>query len=536
MSGATACASERVIKGLATGTESLLRFDLPLTIRRRGDSPVSCRYQQSGQTITMPLIGKSTGIDACAFREVEHEASKSGALAVGMDTNRLRPRLFRWHAPPYLLLGDLFAVGVWHLGRQTGTAATLAGLLGLLLVFKISGLYRSRLTLSVLDDLPYLASGVVLLATIVAWIETSLLDGDRRVSARVIDAVGLLLVVLVVRGLAYYTVHAARRSGRVRHTAMILGAGHVGLRLAETLLVHREFGLDVVGLVDPRPRIEGLSELPAPMLGGYEELSDFIEEFAVKVVIVAFGSLREYDLVEVLRTCDRLHCEIMFVPRLFELHATTRDMDQVWGIPLVRVRRAPFRTVSWRVKRLVDAVLAALALAALSPLVAACALAVRLESGPGFLFRQERVGLDGRSFTLLKFRSLRPATADESATKWNISLDDRLGPVGKILRRTSLDELPQLWNVICGNMSLVGPRPERQHFVDQFSMRIPRYTARHRVPAGLTGWAQVHGLRGDTSIEERASFDNYYIENWSLWGDVKIMVRTLQQVLQRSGG
>ena len=183
-----------------------------------------------------------------------------------------------------------------------------------------------------------------------------------------------------------------------------------------------------------------------------------------------------------------------------------------------------------------DITLSGAALVLLSPIMGACALAVRLEGGPGVFFRQERVGLDGRKFTVLKFRSLQPATDGESSTRWNVSRSDRLRPVGRFLRKTSLDELPQLWNVLRGDMSLVGPRPERPHFVKQFQDRVPRYIARHRVPAGLTGYAQVHGLRGDTSIEHRASFDNYYIENWSLWGDIKIMLRTVQEVVRARGG
>jgi lipopolysaccharide/colanic/teichoic acid biosynthesis glycosyltransferase len=151
------------------------------------------------------------------------------------------------------------------------------------------------------------------------------------------------------------------------------------------------------------------------------------------------------------------------------------------------------------------------------------------------LFRQTRIGLDGRPFTLLKFCSLRPAGEAESRTRWNIAEDDRLGPVGKLLRRTSLDELPQLWNIVRGEMSLVGPRPERPFFVEEFTRQFPWYMARHRVPVGLTGWAQVHGLRGNTSIADRARFDNSYIENWSIWGDIKIMMRTVGQVLSAGG-
>jgi exopolysaccharide biosynthesis polyprenyl glycosylphosphotransferase len=218
------------------------------------------------------------------------------------------------------------------------------------------------------------------------------------------------------------------------------------------------------------------------------------------------------------------------------MHRTVRYSDEVWGIPLVRVRRAVYRSPWWKVKRLVDIAVSAVALLLLSPVLVTCAVAVRLEGGTGILFRQVRVGVDGRPFEVLKFRSLKPVDETESQTNWNIKHDDRLGPVGRFLRASSLDELPQLWNILRGDMSLVGPRPERPHFVDQFSTHIPRYTARHRVPAGLTGWAQAHGLRGDTSIEERARFDNYYIENWSPWLDTKILVKTVSQVVRRQGG
>ncbi|MBC7375356.1 MAG: sugar transferase [Frankiales bacterium] len=272
------------------------------------------------------------------------------------------------------------------------------------------------------------------------------------------------------------------------------------------------------------------------MLGDHESLASNIVEFGFRDVVAAFGSAPESQMVDIIRTCDRLEVEIFFVPRLFELHHTSKDMDQVWGLPLVRLRRAAFRSFSWRLKRVFDVVASGSALLLLAPVMAVIALAVRLEGGPGVLFRQERVGLDNRSFELLKFRSLKPVDEVESQTQWNIALDDRLGPVGRFLRSSSLDELPQLWNILRGEMTVVGPRPERPHFVETFTRTFPRYTARHRVPAGLTGWAQVHGLRGDTSIQDRSRFDNYYIENWSLWADIKIVLRTVGGVLRRAGG
>jgi exopolysaccharide biosynthesis polyprenyl glycosylphosphotransferase len=437
---------------------------------------------------------------------------------------------------PYLVLADVVAFAA-------ATAITLPGSLTahslslafLLLVFWRAGLYRSRLTLSLLDDLPY-----VLAAVIVAWTfkvaAFSVVSGVDPPGRQVVHTVVLLAAVLVVRLVAYRVVHTARCRGFVRHRTLVVGAGQVGVRVATTLLERHNYGLDPIGFLDAETPADDAALLPLPLLGGYGRLARVIPEQAVRDVIVAYGGVDEDELVDILRTCDRLDVEVFIVPRLFELHDSNRYTDEIWGIPLVRRRRSVYRSPWWRAKRLVDAVVAAVSLLLLTPVLAACALAVRLEGGPGIIFRQERVGLDGRPFQVLKFRSLKPVDEGESRTQWNIKHDDRLGPVGRFLRASSLDELPQLWNILRGDMSLVGPRPERPHFVDQFSAHIPRYTARHRVPAGLTGWAQSHGLRGDTSIEDRARFDNYYIENWSPWLDVKIVLKTVGQVLRRQGG
>jgi exopolysaccharide biosynthesis polyprenyl glycosylphosphotransferase len=354
---------------------------------------------------------------------------------------------------------------------------------------------------------------------------------------QVLHAAVLLGCTLLFRRVAYTVVRQARCRGLVRHRTLIVGADQVATRLATTLFDHRYYGLDPVGFVDYRDRDASDDELlPVPVLGDYAELGPIITRYGIRDIIVAFGDVPEYDLVDILRTCDRLDIEVFIVPRLFELHNVNRYTDEVWGVPLTRVRRSVYRSGWWKVKRLVDIAVSAATLVLISPVLAVCALAVRLEGGPGIIFRQERVGLDGRPFQVLKFRSLKPVDDTESQTMWNIKHDDRLGRVGRFMRATSLDELPQLWNILRGDMSLVGPRPERPHFVAQFSAHIPRYTARHRVPAGLTGWAQAHGLRGDTSIEDRARFDNYYIENWSPWLDIKIVLRTLGQVFRRQGG
>ncbi len=459
---------------------------------------------------------------------------QTAQLALEAPWRNPEPWWLRAGVRPYLLLGDVAAFVIATAITTPASPVHVVVLVVYVAVFYVAGLYRSRLNLSLLDDLPYIfAASIVGFALKLALI--SLLPHVDPPPRQVLHALVLLAAVLLVRQIAYTVVRTARCRGKVHHRTLIVGAGQVGVRLANTLRERPYYGLDPVGFVDCDPPTQHLL-IPTPVLGAYEQLGKVIRQQQIRDVIVAFGGANEDDLVDILRTCDRLDVEVFLVPRLFELHNANRYTDEIWGIPLIRVRRAVFRSPWWKVKRLFDIVISGLALLFLSPLLAACALAVQYEGGPGIIFRQQRVGLDGRPFDVLKFRSLKPVDETESQTNWNIKHDDRLGPVGKFLRASSLDELPQLWNILRGDMSLVGPRPERPHFVQQFSSHIPRYTARHRVPAGLTGWSQAHGLRGDTSIEDRARFDNYYIENWSPWLDIKILVMTVGQVLRRQGG
>ena len=478
--------------------------------------------------VIQPAEGPGVARDAAA------QDSTVPRLRLEQPWRNPEPWWLRGGVGPYLLLGDILAFMVATAITTPSNPVHFLVLPVYVAVFYVAGLYRSRLMLSLLDDLPYiLAASVVGFAIKLALISLSpTVDPPPR---QVLHAVVLLVAVLVVRQVAYTIVRTARRHGKVRHRTLVVGAGRVGIRLANTLVEHREYGLDPVGFVDCDVPSDELL-LPAPMLGDYDELGPVIRRHEIRDVIVAFGGADEDSLVDILRTCDRLDVDVFLVPRLFELHNANRHTDEVWGMPLIRVRRAAFRSPWWKAKRLMDIVVSGVALLLLSPLLLVCALAVRWEGGPGIIFRQQRVGLDGRQFDVLKFRSLKPVDETESQTNWNIKHDDRLGPVGKFLRASSLDELPQLWNILRGDMTLVGPRPERPHFVQQFATHIPRYTARHRVPAGLTGWSQAHGLRGDTSIEDRARFDNYYIENWSPWLDVKIILKTVGQVIRRQGG
>lgn len=450
-----------------------------------------------------------------------------------------------WGVRPYLVTLDVLAVVVGlvateavsrGLGLQAPMLLTAAFGACLLLLMWEGGLHRSRLTLSVLDDVPrvvsrWLVAAAVAVAGQVLWMSS----GQDLAVGRTFLAGALTMGAATVglRAAGYPLVRTLRARGLATHRTVIIGAGQVGNQVADILRSHPEYGLRPIGFVDADPPRAG--SLSLPVLGGPQALTQVLRIWQVHDVVVAFSSMKESEMVSLIRTCDRYECELFVVPRLFELQEVTGDMDAAWGFPLVRLRRAAYRSSAWRIKRVVDVLVSGLALLLVAPLMLVIALAVRLDGGPGILFRQERVGVDGRPFELLKFRSLRPATETESATTWNIAHDDRLSWLGRILRKSSLDELPQLFNILRGDMSLVGPRPERPHFVNEFRQLYPSYEARHRVPSGLTGWAQVHGLRGDTSIADRARFDNYYIENWSLWLDLKILLRTFSSLVRNAG-
>lgn len=351
---------------------------------------------------------------------------------------------------------------------------------------------------------------------------------------------GMLLAVAVVaapllaagRGISYALERSMRRDQRSART-LVVGGGEIARRVVSTLETHDEYGMSVVGAADDDPKF-GASELGTRILGGIADIPDLVRTHRVDVVIVAFSSGDQSGIMDVIRGAMAVGAKVWIVPRFFELGSTQSSGDHLWGLPVVRLQAPARSRPEWMLKRTLDVVVSAVSLILLSPLLAAIAALVYFESGRPILLRQVRVGLDSRPFKMLKFRTMRVADSDTESTEWSPS-QDRVTRIGKILRDTSLDELPQLINVLRGEMSLVGPRPERPYFVDLFTELYPRYGARHRLPAGLTGWAQVHGLRGDTSIEERAAFDNYYVDNWSLSKDVKILLKTATTFTNRGG-
>lgn len=388
--------------------------------------------------------------------------------------------------------------------------------------------YIAPLHLSVLDQLPAIITR--LLATVAA-VATVILYMYEKSQVWIFLETACQAVALVIVGRVVTTRLCAwgRKRGIATHRTILIGGGPVAAEIAQTLAAHREYGLRVEGFVDDDvhcPAAEFISRL-----GRLADLDMAVVTMGADTVIVADGSFDERELEDAVRTEVGLTAELLVVPRMHHFHTLTGMADHIGSTPIMRIRNPNLRGPARLVKRVFDIAASSAALVVLSPVLVAAALAVRIEGGPGVIFRQVRIGRDGRQFELLKFRSMRPASEAESQTRWNVATDKRVGPVGRFLRCTSIDELPQLWNIFRGDMTVVGPRPERPHFVEQFSTQFDRYSYRHRVQVGLTGFAQVSGLKGDTSIADRARYDNFYIENWSLWLDIKIIIRTFRAVV-----
>jgi Undecaprenyl-phosphate glucose phosphotransferase len=268
------------------------------------------------------------------------------------------------------------------------------------------------------------------------------------------------------------------------------------------------------------------------ILGGYESVTQIIADQYVHQLFVALPMEAHHEMLKILNALEGELVDVRIVPDVLQFVTLRSAVEELEGLPVINLAQSPITGWSRIAKRAMDLGLAAVGLVILAPLLALIALAIRLTSTGPVLYRQDRMGLDGRSFEVLKFRSMRVNAEAESGPVWAADGDGRRAPLGRLLRRYSLDELPQLWNVVRGEMSLVGPRPERPFFVHQFKTMIPQYMLRHKVKSGLTGWAQVNGLRGNTSLEKRIEYDLYYIQNWSVALDVKILLLTIYRSWQ----
>jgi exopolysaccharide biosynthesis polyprenyl glycosylphosphotransferase len=464
----------------------------------------------------------------------------------------------RWH---YLLEGSGWVSLRLTSDLVAGIAATLiaAGLNGgtrdvlfarsslaafpllVVLMLLIRGRYARHMRTIALDDLGPVAGAVSVAAMLqLSW--DVFVQGSSSGASTIIGWMWLLAVPLVFAGRAGLALgqRSARARGVAGRSTVIVGAGFVGAQVARRLSEHPEYGLNPIGFLDADP-IDDFDLRSLPVLGTPDELEYLVRTEHVEHVIIAFTAAPDYVLIPLVRTCEQLGVEVSLVPRFFESINDRVAMDRLGSLPLFGLRSIDPKGWQFRIKYALDRPAAALAILVMAPILLAVAVAVRISSPGPVLFRQRRIGRDGTAFDLLKFRSMVPVAADDpafllapGAAPGGIEGVDRRTSVGRFIRRTALDELPQLFNVLRGDMSMIGPRPERPEFVDLFGQDIHRYSDRHRVKSGITGWAQVHGLRGQTSLVDRVEWDNFYIENWSLWLDCKVMLMTGLAVL-RSG-
>lgn len=412
-----------------------------------------------------------------------------------------------------------------------------------LVIFAARSTYRRKLHHTLVGEFmavqttAALAAMLLLAGMVLTGVPGSLSDTITRVwlTTAAFLPVGRIASILVKRSL--------RRHSHLQSPTLILGNGAIACHLAKRFIDNPQFGILPVGLIDNDAPWTGAGgqDCPIPAVGTPATMDDAIRNTRAEAVVVAFSQARDEDLVPAIRAARLAGLTVWVVPRMFDTVGQRARMDCVGGMPVMTLSNISPTSWQFAAKHIVDRVLAAAILTAISPLFVFLMAAVRASSQGSVFFRQPRIGRDGIVFDCLKFRSMRPprqSDADfvlgDGVAPGGVEGVDRRTWIGKLLRTTSLDELPQLLNVLRGEMSLVGPRPERPEFVEIFNSQIRRYGERHRVKAGMTGWAQVHGLRGQTSIADRAEWDNFYVENWSLGLDLQILLMTVPAVLRPS--
>ena len=397
------------------------------------------------------------------------------------------------------------------------------------LAFAVQGLYNVRPTRSKAEEWLQVAIGsvvaTVVLSGVLLWVRPGNPDILYSRATLGIFLVCAMLLVIVGRSLVRAFVEARHREGKDLDRVLIAGNGELARAVVERINSHRdELGFRVIGYLrnGDDAQLTGLE-----CLGTIGEAERVVGEQRIDHVFVALPHASSQAMMALLDRLVRTPVSIHVVPDLLQFMVLRSRVEDIDGLPTINLSETPLEGWSRFVKRAFDLLVAGAAVLVLSPVMGVVALAIWLEDRGPLFYRQVRMGLDGKPFDIVKFRSMRVGAESETGAVWADRDDPRRTKVGRLIRAWSLDELPQLWNVVMGDMSVVGPRPERPQFVEQFRAEYPHYMLRHKVRAGMTGWAQVHGWRGNTSIRMRIEHDLYYIENWSLMLDLKILFLTL---------
>jgi exopolysaccharide biosynthesis polyprenyl glycosylphosphotransferase len=401
--------------------------------------------------------------------------------------------------------------------------------LSALVSFRLVGLYQLRRRWSLpFEIVKVLQATLLTLLIVLAVTFYSRNPYESRMASLLFFFLTLIGVVTVRRSLGLYF-KLCRRSGRMRHSALIVGTGRTASGIESALRRNNWLGIQPVGYVDD---VDHGSLRGVLTVGRIEDLPRLVEDHQIDFVFVALPLSRFHENKRIFRLLSGTLVDVRLVPDVPQLASMSVQVDEMEGLPLLNLRASPQSLVDHAAKRAMDMAGALFGLIFLSPVLAGIALAIKLHDRGPILYFQERMGLNGRRFRMIKFRTMRVNAEGESGPVWASQQDDRRTWLGTFLRRTSLDELPQLWNVLVGEMSLVGPRPERPFFINKFRESIPRYMLRHAAKAGMTGWAQVHGWRGNTSLRKRVQYDLYYIAHWSIWLDLRILLLTFTRALR----
>src|SRR5919204_3066742 len=405
--------------------------------------------------------------------------------------------------------------------------------------FQLQGLYRLRRGRSRVDDFfaVFLGSILAVVFGIVAtlYVQTYFAGSEARARgvwevSQVVWAMFLVLntgLTFASRELVREVFERRWRAGIGLKRVLIAGSSELGRLVADKILEHRELGYQIVGFVDDKAAGDHLGYRGLPLLGTLTEAPEIAAREGAHHLYVALPPEQHVRMLQLIESTSRECVDVKVVPDLLQVIALRARLEDLDGVPVININDVPLQGFNTIVKRGIDVLISSGALALLSIPIGAIALLVKATSRGPIFYRQERMGLDGKTIDIVKFRSMHHDAEKDTGPVWARENDPRVTALGKFLRKSNLDELPQLWNVLRGDMSIVGPRPERPHFVEQFKHRIPQYMLRHKVKAGLTGWAQVNGWRGNTPLEKRIEYDLYYIENWSVRLDLKIIGLTL---------
>ena len=407
---------------------------------------------------------------------------------------------------------------------------TFVHVISILIVFFFYRLYHRQRSSSMVDQF-YLIFGAASVGTIIAIAFISFFFKNQLDYPRLMMVyVWMLTIILTSIGRAVHSRVQAflRARGWGEERILIVGTGEVGRIVLQKIRRTPQLGYRVVGFIDDKPKMKAIQN--TPVLGTTDDIPDLIITEKINEVIIAVQDITHPEILKIVGECDPSRVAVKIFPDVFQIVASEVSIGDLGGLPLLSVRDTALHGWQLVMKRGIDIIGSAFGLIVLSPVMMLLAILIKLESAGPVFYTQERMGLDGKRFMMLKFRSMRADAEKETGPIWTTADDDRRTRLGTFLRKVSIDELPQFINVLIGEMSLVGPRPERPVFVEQFKSSIPRYMDRHREKAGITGWAQINGLRGETSIIERTKYDLWYIENWSLALDVRIIIRTILQL------